>query len=345
MNIDLFDFELPESLIAQHPVEPRDHCRLMVLDRAARSITHRHFHEMPQLLRSQDLLVRNDTRVIPARVVGLRDSTGGRWEALFLEELPEGAWHVLAHSGGKPKPGEAVTVGQGLKLRLIEKLEDGSWRIAPEPPDFGKPARELLEKHGHIPLPPYIRDGRDTPEDRQWYQTVFARDAGSVAAPTAGLHFTEDLIDKLVASDVGFADVTLHVGIGTFRPIKVENIEDHVLHAEWASLSEKTAQAVRSARESGGRIIAVGTTSARTLETASRSGTIEPFEGPTGLYIRPGFEFQAIDGLITNFHLPKSSLIVLVAALAGREFVMEAYHEAVRLGYRFYSYGDAMLII
>ncbi|MBI1324218.1 tRNA preQ1(34) S-adenosylmethionine ribosyltransferase-isomerase QueA [bacterium] len=345
MNIDLFDFELPECLIAQAPVEPRDHCRLMVLDRAARTISHRFFYELPQLLHDKDLLVRNDTRVIPARVVGVRDSTGGRWEALFLEERPEGGWHVLAHCGGKPRPGETVTVGLGLKLRLIEKFEDGSWRIAPEPPDSTQSARELLETHGHIPLPPYIRDGRDTPEDRQWYQTVFAREAGSVAAPTAGLHFTEGLISELVASGIEFADVTLHVGIGTFRPIKVDNIEDHVLHAEWASLPERTSQAVRTARTSGGRVIAVGTTSARTLETAARSGTIEPFEGPTGLYIRPGFEFHAIDGLITNFHLPRSSLIVLVAALAGHEFVMEAYHEAVRLGYRFYSYGDAMLIV
>lgn len=345
MNIDLFDFELPETLIAQQPVEPRDHCRLMVLDRSARTITHRWFHELPQILRGNDLLVRNDTRVIPARVVGVRDSTGGKWEALFLEELPNGDWHVLAHCGGKPRPGEKVTIGQGAKLQLIDKLEDGSWRIAPEPPDSGKSARDILEVHGHIPLPPYIRDGRDTPDDRQWYQTVFAREAGSVAAPTAGLHFTEDLITRLVATGVSFADVTLHVGIGTFRPIKVTNIEDHVLHSEWASLSDKTAEAVRTARKSGGRVVAVGTTSARTLETAARSGKIEPFEGPTGLYVRPGFEFHATDGLITNFHLPKSSLIVLVAALAGREFVMEAYREAVRLGYRFYSYGDAMLIV
>ncbi len=345
MNIDLFDFELPTESIAQEPVEPRDHCRLMVLDRHSRTISHRRFFELPELLKPGDLLVRNDTRVIPARVTGSRDTTGGRWEALFLEETRPGIWHVLAHCGGKPKPGEAVTVGSGLKLKLVEKRPDGSWTVAPEPPDDGVSAQELLERHGHIPLPPYIRDGHDTPEDRAWYQTVFAREAGSVAAPTAGLHFTEDLIAKLVADGVRFADVTLHVGIGTFRPIKVDQIEDHVLHSEWACLPDSTAQAVRTTKKDGGRVIAIGTTSARTLETAARSGPIEPFQGPTGLYIRPGFDFHVLDGLITNFHLPKSSLIVLVAALAGREFVLEAYREAVRTGYRFYSYGDAMLIV
>lgn len=317
----------------------------MVLDRRSRTISHRRFFELPELLGPGDLLVRNDTRVIPARVTGSRDTTGGRWEALFLEETRPGFWHVLAHCGGKPQPGETVTVGSGLKLKLVEKHADGSWTVAPEPPAAGIPARELLDQHGHIPLPPYIRDGQDTPEDRAWYQTVFAREAGSVAAPTAGLHFTEDNIAKLIAGGVRFADVTLHVGIGTFRPIKVDQIEDHVLHAEWACLPESTAQAVRTTRENGGKVIAIGTTSARTLETAARSGSIEPFQGPTGLYIRPGFDFHVLDGLITNFHLPKSSLIVLVAALAGREFVMEAYREAVRTGYRFYSYGDAMLIL
>jgi S-adenosylmethionine:tRNA ribosyltransferase-isomerase len=345
VNIDLFDFDLPPELIAQQPVEPRDQCRLMVLDRKSRSISHLKFTDLPKLLNPDDLLVRNDTRVIPARVIGKRDSTGGRWEALFLAESAEGAWHVLAHCGGKPKPGETVTVGNGLKLKLIDKLEDGSWHVAPEPPDAGLPARTLLERHGHIPLPPYIRDGLDSPEDRDWYQTVFAREAGSVAAPTAGLHFTDDLIRSLTSGGVRFADVTLHVGIGTFRPIKVDRIEDHVLHSEWACLSPETAKAVKVAKAKGGRVIAVGTTSARTLETAACSGTIEPFQGPTALYIRPGFEFKILNGLITNFHLPKSSLIVLVSALAGHDFVMEAYREAVRMGYRFYSYGDAMLIV
>lgn len=344
VNIELFDFELPERLIAQHPSQPRDHCRLMVLDSGRQTIAHHRFFELPNLLRENDLLVRNDTRVIPARVTGTRDATGGRWEALFLEEPRPGMWHVLAHCGGKPKPGETVTVGCGLRLKLSEKLADGSWLVAPEPPDSGKPANDLLERHGHIPLPPYIREGRESPEDRAWYQTVFARTAGSVAAPTAGLHFTDELLSVLAERGVRFADVTLHVGIGTFRPIKVDKIEDHVIHSEWACLPESTAQAAQTAQSSGGRVIAVGTTSVRTLETAARSGIIEPFQGPTGLYIRPGFEFQALDGLITNFHLPKSSLIVLVAAFAGREFVLEAYREAIRLGYRFYSYGDAMLI-
>ena len=345
MNIDLFDFDLPERLIAQEPVEPRDHCRLMVLDRATKTWSHRRFDDLPALLRRGDLLVRNDTRVVPARVIGKRDSTGGRWEGLFLDETAEGRWHILAHCGGKPKPGETVTVGNGLTLRLIEKYPDGSWIVAPLPPFAGQTVQSLLDTHGHIPLPPYIRHGQDTPADRTWYQTVFAREAGSVAAPTAGLHFTDSLIDRIKAGGIGFADVTLHFGIGTFQPIKVDQIEDHRLHAEVAALSTDTADAIRRAKAAGGRVIAVGTTSARTLETAGRSGSIEPFHGPTDLYVRPGFDFRVIDGLVTNFHLPKSSLIVLVSALAGHEFVMAAYREAVREGYRFYSYGDAMLIL
>lgn len=345
MNIELFDFHLPPELIAQQPVEPRDASRLMVLDRRTQTIQHHIFRELPGFVRAGDLIVRNNTRVLPARLWGTRDLTAGHWECLFLNPGPNGLWHVLTQTRGKPAPGETVTVGQGLKLRLVEKLERGEWLVQPAGTDHGRPHEELLQEHGHIPLPHYIRAGEDKPEDRTWYQTVFARTAGSVAAPTAGLHFTPGLIETLTNNGVAFADVTLHVGIGTFQPIRVERIEEHTLHAERAEVSAETALAVQHAKAAGGRVLAVGTTSTRTLETAARSGQVLPFSGDTGLYITPGFQFHAVDMLLTNFHLPKSSLIVLVSSFAGREFVMAAYEEAVRLGYRFYSYGDAMLIL
>ena len=346
MNIELFDFHLPEELIAQSPIEPRDESRLMVLERRSRTWSHHQFKDLPRFLQSGDLIVRNNTRVLPARLMGTRERTEGQWECLFLKLQPGGRWHVLAKTGGKPEPGERVRVGLGLRLELVEKMPDGSWLVKPLVEDSGVSHEELLELHGHIPLPHYIRSGTDSLEDRTWYQTVFANQSGSVAAPTAGLHFTNRLIDELVAGGVGFADVTLHVGIGTFQPIRVEQIEEHVLHAEMAELSKVTADRILKAKAGGGRVIGLGTTSSRTLEwAAARSGAIEPFRGETSLYIRPGFEFQVLDGMITNFHLPKSSLIVLISAFAGHEFVMSAYREAVRQGYRFYSYGDAMLII
>jgi S-adenosylmethionine:tRNA ribosyltransferase-isomerase len=283
--------------------------------------------------------------VLPARLWGTRDQTGGHWECLFLNPGPNKLWHVLTQTRGKPAAGELVTVGHGLKLMLVQKLERGEWLVEPTGNDKNRSFEELLHEHGHIPLPHYIRAGEDKPEDRTWYQTVFARNAGSVAAPTAGLHFTPGLIETLTNQGVEFADVTLHVGIGTFQPIRVERIEDHSLHSERAEVTADTALAIRSAKARGGRLLAVGTTSTRSLETASRTGQIQPYTGDTSLYITPGFRFQAVDMLLTNFHLPKSSLIVLVSAFAGHEFVMEAYREAVRMGYRFYSYGDAMLII
>lgn len=345
VNIELFDFHLPPELIAQTPVEPRDQSRLMVLDRRSGTLSHHLFCDLPKFLNTNDLIVRNNTRVLPARLIGTRDRTGGQWECLFLNLDPDGCWNVITQTRGKPHPGETVTVGQGLKLRLVEKLDRGAWRVKPANQDSGQTFQELLELHGHIPLPHYIRAGQDQPEDRAWYQTVFANEAGSVAAPTAGLHFTPRLIDELQSSGVSFTDVTLHVGIGTFQPIRVENIEEHVLHAEVAEVTEDTKKSVELAKSRGGRVIAVGTTSTRTLEASARSGKVQPFRHETALYIKPGFQFNVLDGLITNFHLPKSSLIVLVSAFAGHEFVMEAYREAVREGYRFYSYGDAMLIL
>lgn len=345
MDIELFDFHLPEELIAQSPVEPRDACRLMVLDRATRTWQHRHFYDLPEFLRPGDLLVKNNTRVLPARLVGTRDKTGGRWECLFLAFAGPGCWHVMTQTRGRPDAGETVTVGQGLRLRLDQKLEAGQWLVRPVDFPAGLTETDLLEAHGHIPLPHYIRQGHDSPEDRQWYQTVFAAEAGSVAAPTAGLHFTPGLLQKLAGQGVATADVTLHVGIGTFQPIRVQNVLEHALHGEMAEVSAESAEAINQAKSAGGRVVAVGTTSTRTLETAGRSGRAVAFSGSTALYITPGFEFHVVDALITNFHLPKSSLMVLVSALAGREFVMEAYHEAIRQGYRFYSYGDAMLIL
>jgi S-adenosylmethionine:tRNA ribosyltransferase-isomerase len=338
-----FDFDLPDDRIAQRPVEPRDRSRLMVLRRASRTWEHRIFRDLPDLLAPGDLLVRNNTRVVPARLVGHREATGGHWEGLFLRALPNGCWEILARTRGQPRPGEWVVVGQGLWLRLLDRGEGGRWIVQPES-DAAPIA--LLERHGHVPLPPYIRKGREEPGDRLRYQTLYAEVPGAVAAPTAGLHFTQELFDRLDERGVGWVDVTLHVGLGTFRSIETDQIEDHTLHAEWAELSPETADLLNQCRAQGGRVVAVGTTSTRVLETSvTPVRWFEPFTGETALYLRPGHEFRGIDALITNFHLPRSSLLVLVSALAGIEFVRAAYAEAIREGYRFYSYGDAMLIL
>lgn len=337
-----FDYDLPDELIAQFPCEPRDAARLMVLRRSLGAVEHRRFVDLPSLLEPGDMLVRNDTRVVPARLVGLRESTGGRWEGLFLREGEDGAWHVLAHTRGKPFEGEFVVVGQGLRLRLEARTEQGMWVVRPDPPGL---AWALLEQHGEVPLPPYIRKGRAGAEDRARYQTLYAKAPGAVAAPTAGLHFTETVLDRLALRGIGILDVTLHVGLGTFRPIEVERIEDHALHAEWAALTPAVAEALNACRAEGRRIVAVGTTTARVLETATASGQFEPFCGETALYLRPGHAFRGLDALLTNFHLPRSSLLVLVSAFAGTELVRQAYAEAIAERYRFYSYGDAMLIV
>jgi S-adenosylmethionine:tRNA ribosyltransferase-isomerase len=342
VQTDLFDFDLPSELIAQFPVEPRDLSRLMVVRRGAGTIEHKTFRDLPDLLNAGDILVRNNTKVVPARLIGHRESTGGGWEGLFLRALPEGCWEVLGKTRGRPVPGEFVEVGKGLRLELIAKAEDGRWTVKPE---SAERAGKLLDDHGVVPLPPYIRRGIEGPGDREKYQTVFARVEGSVAAPTAGLHFTEEVFRQLAERGVGRLDVTLHVGLGTFKPIEAETIDEHELHAEWASVDQRTAERLIQTRSIGGRIIAVGTTSARTLETAARSGTIQQFEGETALYLKPGHKFNAIDALVTNFHLPRSSLIVLVSALAGLDLTRAAYAEAIRERYRFYSYGDAMLVL
>jgi S-adenosylmethionine:tRNA ribosyltransferase-isomerase len=376
-----FDFLLPDELIAQSPAEPRDQSRLMVVHRGTGRWEHHRFEALPEWLNPGDVLVRNNTRVIPARLLGHREATGGRWEGLYLRDRPEGTWEVLATCRGKPAAGEHVIVGQGLRLQLVARGDDGRWIVRPEASSQGNGAavnatysrrpslregsshgrpslREgssyaLLEQHGQVPLPPYIRKGREGPGDRLRYQTLYARVPGAVAAPTAGLHFTDNLFRRLSARGVASVDCTLHVGLGTFRPIAAECIEDHRLHSEWAELTPVAAAALNQARVLGGRIVAVGTTSARVLETAARAGadaaerdgTLHAFAGETELYLRPGHTFGGLDALVTNFHLPRSSLLVLVAALAGVDLIRAAYAEAIRRRYRFYSYGDAMLIL
>lgn len=337
-----FEYELPSRLIAQHPVERRDESRLMVLDRTAGSVAHHRFCELPQFLRANDLLVLNDTKVIPARVVGVRQNTGGKWEGLFLREAAGGAWEMLAQTRGYPTVGERFVLDSGgLVLALVGRTDDRHWLMTPDP--SGSPS-ELLTAHGHIPLPPYIRKGSDEPADRERYQTVYARHAGSVAAPTAGLHFTPGLLTQLSEQGVRTERVTLHVGLGTFAPVKSGDPREHAIHAEWTEVTAETAAAVRRAKEVDGRVIAVGTTTTRSLETAARTadGT---FRGESALYIHPPFEFRALDGLITNFHLPRTTLLLLVQAFAGSELLRRAYEEGVRQEYRFFSYGDAMLIL
>jgi S-adenosylmethionine:tRNA ribosyltransferase-isomerase len=341
-----FDFDLPAELIAQQPIEPRDQSRLMVINRERKCWEHHTFKDLPHLLCPGDLLARNNSAVIPARLLGFRVMTRGKWEGLFLREVFDQRWEVLATTRGRPLPGEHVIVGQGLDLVLESKNESGSWIVRPDHDgDDRETTLALLQKHGQVPLPPYIRRGRGLPSDQLNYQTVYAQHLGSVAAPTAGLHFTEELFNCLAALNITWVDLLLHVGLGTFRPIEVERLEDHVMHAEWAELSPQVASMVESRRAEGGRIVAVGTTSARVLETASVSGTTQPFSGETNLFIRPGHIFRGFDALITNFHLPRSSLLVLVSAFAGFDLMRAAYAEAIRLRYRFFSYGDAMLIV
>jgi S-adenosylmethionine:tRNA ribosyltransferase-isomerase len=342
-----FDFDLPDELIAQHPFEPRDRSRLMVIDRRGGCWEHRRFADLPELLDRCDVLARNTTRVLPARLVGRRQATGGKWEGLFLREHPDGTWEILATTRGRPAIGERVVVGQGLRLVLQARGAGGSWIVRPDRDDRHRdqPAVALLEQHGQTPLPPYIRGGRELPGDSLAYQTVYARQPGSVAAPTAGLHFTDEVFARLDARGIAWADLTLHVGLGTFRPMEVDRLEDHVMHAEWAEISAAAIETLQDRRRLGGRIVAIGTTSARTLEAAAADGTLRPFSGETRLFIRPGHAFHALDALITNFHLPRSSLLVLVSAFAGLDLVRAAYAEAIAQRYRFFSYGDAMLIL
>jgi S-adenosylmethionine:tRNA ribosyltransferase-isomerase len=341
-----YDYPLPEERIAQTPAEPRDSARLLRLSRRDGTILGHHlFRDLPTLLRPGDLLVLNDTRVVPARLVGRREVTGGKWEGLYLGDAGD-LWELLAQTGGRPRLGEFViidppTEGEQLRLQLVEQVGPGRWRVRPDAPGT---AREILARVGHVPLPHYIRKGEDRPEDRERYQTVYAHHPGSVAAPTAGLHFTPAVFERLAERKIDRAFVTLHVGLGTFRPITVEDVSQHVLHEEWAEVPTATVEAIERCRAVGGRVVAVGTTTTRTLESAAVDGTLRPWSGPTSLFIRPGFAFHVVDALVTNFHLPRSSLLLLVAAFMGREPMLTAYRTAVEQGYRFFSYGDAMLI-
>ena len=354
MDVADFDFELPDELVAQHPPAERESSRLLVLTRETGTVEHATFSRLGDFLRPGDLLVVNDTRVFPARLLGTRVPSGGAVECLLLEETEQTAgapgearFHALVHPGQKLKPGSRVLVERdGLRLHgeVMARHFFGRRTIRLWT-DAGASVSSVVDRIGHVPLPPSIRRD-DQPSDRERYQTVYARDRGSVAAPTAGLHFTQPLLAELAARGVQRASVTLHVGYGTFKPVRVERVEDHEVDPETFSVSGAAADALTRARLEQRRIIAVGTTTARALESlmVDDSGRVAPASGVTRLFLRPGHRFRLVDGLITNFHLPRSSLLMLVSALGGREAVLAAYREAVTKGYRFYSYGDAMLI-
>ncbi len=340
MNL-FFDYDLPEQLIAQEPAARRDESRLLVVRRDTGTLEYRTFRDLPQLLHPNDLLVLNDTKVLPARLVGQRVATGGKWEALYLGTVGD-AWELLAQTRGYPQEGEAFATASGLWLKLVGRTADRHWLMRPDPSGA---AEDLLPIYGHIPLPPYIRKGRAQDADTERYQTVYAEHAGSVAAPTAGLHFTPEVLAELAGRGVSTAAVTLHVGLGTFAPVKADDPTKHAIHAEWCAVSAETVAAIRDAKARGGRVIAVGTTTTRTLESAARDGELRPHRGDTRLFIHPPFDFRVIDGLVTNFHLPRTTLLLLVQAFAGSELLRAAYLEAIEKGYRFYSYGDAMLVV
>ena len=340
MKLSDFMYDLPEDRIAQTPVEPRDHSRLMVLDRAANTVEDRHFYDVIDYLRPGDALVVNDTRVIPARLIGERP-TGGACEVLLLRQLAPKRWEALVRPGRRLKPGAEVSFGGGrLRGRIAAAAEDGG-RIV----DFECEGtfEETLDALGEMPLPPYIHEKL---ADRERYQTVYARQDGSAAAPTAGLHFTPELLARIRGKGVDVIPVLLHVGLGTFRPVKVENVEEHHMHTEHWEVTEDAAERIGRCRSGGGRVFAVGTTSVRTLESAADAdGTVRPGMGETDIFIRPGYRFRAVDALITNFHLPGSTLMMLVSAFYDRERILSAYARAVGSGYRFFSFGDAMLIL
>lgn len=336
-----YDFELPPELIAQEPLAERDASRLMVLHRSTGAIEHRTFRDIPDLFEPGDVLVRNVSRVIRARLLGTRAS-GGPGEVLLLRRVGDGTWEAMVHPGGKLRPGRTLVVGAELTVEILETTERRTRIVALRTP---MPEDEAIEKFGHIPLPPYItRADREADADR--YQTIYAAESGSVAAPTAGLHFTSDVLQRITDRGASLADVVLHVGAGTFKPVEVEDPAAHVMHEETFTLPDAAALTLNAARADGGAIVALGTTSARTLESAvGPDGSFEPLTAATRIFIRPPYEWRVVDRLITNFHLPRSTLIMLVAAFAGYDFTMRAYAEAVRERYRFFSYGDAMVVL
>ncbi|MEC1066853.1 tRNA preQ1(34) S-adenosylmethionine ribosyltransferase-isomerase QueA [Priestia megaterium] len=342
MKVDLFDFHLPEELIAQTPLEQRDASRLMVLNKETGSVKHHMFHDLLDYVQEGDCLVLNDTRVLPARLFGTKEDTGANIEVLLLKQTQGDTWETLVKPAKRVKEGTVISFGDGRLTAVCKETSDQGGRLL----EFNYEGifYEVLEQLGEMPLPPYIKERLD---DQERYQTVFAREQGSAAAPTAGLHFTEEMLEQLKTKGVHIAFLTLHVGLGTFRPVSVDDLEEHDMHSEFYQVSEGTAALLNSVREKGGRIISVGTTSTRTLETIAteHNGKFVASSGWTNIFIFPGYEFKAIDGMITNFHLPKSTLIMLVSALAGRENVISAYEQAVAEKYRFFSFGDAMLIL
>lgn len=341
MKVSDFDYYLPEELIAQHPTPVRDQSRLLVYHRESKKIEHRIFCEIKEYLMPGDCLVINDTKVIPARLYGVREDTGAKIELLLLEKKNKDQWQALVKPGKRVKIGSRLVFGNGiLKGQAIDILEDGS-RIIEF--DYEGIFEEILDQIGIMPLPPYIHEKL---EEKERYQTVYSKYAGSSAAPTAGLHFTKELLENIEKMGVKIARITLHVGLGTFRPVKVEDVKEHKMHYETYNVSQEAADTINQCRKNGGRIIAVGTTSTRTLESvADDKGIIHPGSGKTDIFIYPGYTFKGIDGLITNFHLPKSTLIMLVAAFIGKDEVLNVYKKAVEERYRFFSFGDAMLII
>lgn len=339
-----FFYDLPEDRIAQHPVEPRDSAKLMVVDRESGSLTHRIFRELPEYLRPGDLLVINDSKVIPARIMGLKESTGIPVELVLLRAKGNDVWETLVRPGRRCRPGTSIVCGDGLlRAEILESCEGGTRLV-----QFSYPANEggffaVLDRVGQMPLPPYIHEKL---KDQSRYNTVYARTEGSAAAPTAGLHFTPTLMQGIRDMGVEIVPVMLHVGLGTFRPVKVDRIEDHEMHSEYIEVTEDAAARINACHARGGRVICVGTTSCRTVESAAdESGIVHPVAGDTGIFIYPGYRFKAVDGLITNFHLPESTLLMLVSAFSSRELMLRAYETAIREDYRFFSFGDACLIL
>ncbi len=339
MKVKEFNYELPKELIAQHPYEKRDEARLMVLDRSLETIEHKTFKDIIHYFNPGDCLVINNTKVIPARLYGKKD-TGANVEVLLLKRMENDIWETMVYPGNKLKPGATIYFGNGLlKGEILEVLEGGNRKIQFT---YTGIFNEILDKIGLMPLPPYITEEL---KDKEAYQTVYAKYSGSAAAPTAGLHFTEALLQKIRENGIAIANVTLHVGIGTFRPVKVENIEEHHMHSEHFSIKQKDVKIINQTKEQGNKVIAVGTTSCRVLETiANENGSVHETEGDTNIFIYPGYHFKCVDQLITNFHLPESTLLMLVSAFANKEYILSAYKEAIKRQYKFFSFGDAMLI-
>ncbi len=349
MKTSDFDYDLPPELIAQHPLQERSQARMMIVDRATGVWRHGRVADLSEVLRAPDLLVVNDTRVIPARLEGRKEATGGRVELLMLEERRPGLWEAMYGGARRPKPGSVLILAEGrLRVRVAEWVSGG--RLLLEWP-LNQSVLDFLEARGSTPLPPYIRRGkgkqaRVEAEDRARYQTVYAREPGAVAAPTAGLHFTRELLSSLEGRGIGCVAITLHVGPGTFKPVKADDIEQHIMESERYVVPEATARAIRETRAAGGRIVAVGSTVVRALETAvDENGMVRAETGRSALFIRPPFRFRAVDAMLTNFHLPRSTLLMMISAMAGHELVRRCYAEAIRERYRFYSFGDCMLIL